>query len=161
MGGLKYPTGSMVVQGVLPGRYRVVLGSSGRYFASAVSGGQDLLRNHELTVPARAPSPIEIVLKSDGASVSGKVLEGMASDVVVLVSQDSGQLFRAFLEQNGAFRFENIAPGDYRVYVWALAEDVEYTNPQALLRLPNGIAVHVTKSGITDLILRRVLTRPK
>jgi len=160
MGGLKYPAGSMVVQGVLPGRYRVVLGSSGRYFASAVSGGQDLLRNHELTVPARAPSPIEIVLKSDGASVSGKVSEGMASDVVVLVSQDSGQLFRAFLEQNGAFRFENIAPGDYRAYVWALAEDVEYANPDALIRLPNGVAVHVTKSGNTDLILRRVLTRP-
>jgi hypothetical protein len=161
MGGLKYPTGSMVVQGVLPGRYRVVLGSSGRYFASAVSGGKDLLRNHELTVPPRAPSPIEIVLKSDGASVSGKLVEGGASDVVVLISQESGQLLRGFLEQNGEFRFENIAPGDYRAYVLASAEDVEYTNPQALLRLPNGIPVHVTKSGITDLLLRRVLTRPK
>jgi hypothetical protein len=136
---------ALAIRDVEPGRYSAQITPNGPFYAqSAQCGGVDLLRD-DLTVPAgsRVP-PIEVVLRDDGASLTGTVTsEGQpARGAVFLIPDRSPRQAKTTREQN-QFRFTNLVPGDYSVFALDRGADLEYTNPDALSPYM-GKAAHVT-----------------
>jgi hypothetical protein len=126
----------MVVKNVEPGAYSVdIRPNYGWYVESALYGSVDLL-SEDLTVPEGGTTEaIEVTLRNGGASVSGNVRGRGAAPVsgkVLLVSTRAPRLVRVAQIVNGAFTVTDLAPGSYRALAIDRADDLEYTNPEAL-----------------------------
>jgi hypothetical protein len=127
----------IVIKRVEPGTYSVDIHSSnsGWYVESALYGSVDLL-TEELTVPEGGTTEtIEITLRDDGAKVSGNVRAtgaAPASGMVLLVSSRAPRLVKVARIVNGSFTLRDLAPGSYRAIAIDRADDLEYTNPDAL-----------------------------
>jgi hypothetical protein len=128
----------MVVKGVEPGAYSVDIRTFGPWYVeSARSGSIDLVTG-DLTVPegGGATEEIEVTLRNDGASLSGNVHGGSggtpATGMVLLVPGRAPRLTQVTRITNGTFAIHALAPGSYRVFALDRADDLEYTNPDAL-----------------------------
>jgi hypothetical protein len=126
----------MLIKRVEPGTYSVDIRlNSGWYVESALYGSVDLL-TEDLTVPEGGTTEaIEITLRKDGASVSGNVRAAgaaPASGMVLLVSSRAPRLVRVARIENGTFEIGDLAPGSYRAIAIDQADDLEYSNPDAL-----------------------------
>jgi hypothetical protein len=126
----------MVVKGAEPGIYSVdIPPNSGWYVESALYGSVDLLTD-DMTVPeGGGTEAIEITLRNDGASVGGTVRgrgTAAAGGMVLLVSSRAPRLVRVARVMNGSFNIRDLAPGSYRAIAIDQADDLEYTNPEAL-----------------------------
>ena len=64
---------TMVLEHVMPGRYRVHVSAQLGYVAAVSSGGLDLLHNPLVVASGGTSSPIEITLRDDGATVEGTI----------------------------------------------------------------------------------------
>jgi hypothetical protein len=147
------PQKGLALHNVEPGKYAVdVVASSSWYVQSATCGSTDLLRD-ELVVPAGSQLPaIEIVLRDDGATLTGSVQsDGSPQKGVVVLVPDRGSAARAKIAsaaQAGDFRFEHLAPGDYRLLAFDRVNDVEYRDPEVLnAYLSRGVHVSVQANG--------------
>ena len=131
----------------------------GAYVASLVSGTQNLSQGAELIVrPGTPPEPLEIMLRSDGGSVAGTIDESaeVADGAgVVLAPLAGGEARLAEISQRN-FAFNDLAPGDYRVYLFKDVENIEYRNPEVLRGFKGGQSVHVTAGGTTTVTLKAV-----
>jgi len=136
---------ALALRDVEPGRYAAQVTPNGPFYVqSAQCGGIDLLRD-DLTVPAgsRVP-PIEVVLRDDGASLTGTVnSEGQSARGAVFLVPDRTPRQTKMAREQGQFRFTNLAPGDYGVFAADRGADLEYTNSEALSPYL-GKAAHVT-----------------
>ena len=115
------------------GRYYISLGSyKGKdlVIKSIRAGVLDVLRNG-LTVSEPGKTPLEIVLSAEGGQIEGSVLDKDDKPVpgatVVLVPEPalrgrSDRFEDCATDQNGRYRLENVAPGDYKVFAW---DDIE------------------------------------
>jgi len=118
---------SLAIENVRPGRYRMnVVGGVG-YVAAMESGGTDLMKQPLVVGNGGAVPPIEVTLREDGAEVSGTVEEEDANGnprqnendantrFVYLLPTAEGiaQMKQAPTSRDGAFRFEQVPPGDY------------------------------------------------
>ena len=130
---------------ISPGNYWMRFRMSGGYVASASWGGTDLLR-HPLVVGTDGTStPIEVVLRDDGAEVSGMVREpgrenlpgkkdaaprpSNATVYFVPVGDSDGQ-FREVRAMNGQFGLSQIPPGTYRLLAFANEQKgLDFLNP--------------------------------
>jgi hypothetical protein len=126
----------MVIKRVEPGTYSVdIRPFPGWYVESALYGSLDLLAE-DLTVPEGGTTEaIEITLRNSGASVSGNVRArgaAPADGIVLLVSSRAPRLVKATHIVNGSFTIGDLAPGSYRALAIDRADDLEYTNPEAL-----------------------------
>jgi len=124
------------IKSVEPGIYSVgIRPNFGWYVESALYGSVDLLTD-ELIVPEGGPmEAIEIMLRNDGAKVSGNVRgKGSvpASGMVLLVSGRTPRLVRVTQIVNGTFYIGDLAPGSYRAIAIDQADDLEYANPEVL-----------------------------
>ena len=105
------------------------------------------MRN-ELTLESGVQSsPIEIVLRDDGAMVSGRVDvgKGLRPTAVALVP-DSGpaiQTKTVTVSDNGEFIVEGLPPGDYYIFAFDLMDGLEYTEPEVVNQFV-ARATHVT-----------------
>lgn len=114
------------------GRYDVSLGSSKDLVIKSIHSGQtDVLRDG-LAVSEPGKTPLEIVLAHDGGQIEGSVLDKddkpVAGATVLLVSESGlrGRHDRfgdVTTDQYGHYKFENAAPGDYKIFAW---DDVEH-----------------------------------
>jgi hypothetical protein len=95
-----------------------------------MSGQTDVLRDG-LTVSEPGKISLEIVLAPDGGQINGVVLgkddKPVGGATVVLVPEPalrgrSDRFADSFTDQNGRYQFENVAPGDYKVFAW---DDIE------------------------------------
>ena len=142
-----------------PGRYRVVVTPHRGYAASVSAGGVDLLHN-PLVVGAGGGVPIEITLRDDGATLEGTVsaLRGagppqaaggvpVAGSVVgtgafsgawllcLPAGEDSAAFRLGFVDPQGRFTVDGLAPGQYRVYAFRRPpQSLEYRNPEVMQR---------------------------
>jgi hypothetical protein len=151
--------GKFTINGVHPGRYRVHVETYGAYVASLVSGTQNLSLGAEMIVrPGTPPEPLEIMLRSDGGNVVGtidestKVADGAG---VVLAPLAGGEARLAEISQP-EFAFSDLAPGEYRVYLFKDVENIEYANPEVLRGFKGSQNVHVTAGGTTTVTLKAV-----
>jgi hypothetical protein len=129
---------SHVLENVTPGTYAVdvTLNRGGSWYVQSVeSGGVDLLREDLTIVSGVSTPPIEIVMRDDGASLSGQVAgQENAQGVVVAVPEGAPLRARsAPVGIKGEFSLPNLAPGSYRVLALD-RPDIEYTNPDVVDR---------------------------
>jgi hypothetical protein len=135
---LRPPSGpddeSLVIENVLPGRYRVSVNTSIGYVASITSGSTDLLRQPLVVGVGGLASPLEMTMRDDGAEVEGKIDSANAAPThpadngynqplgfVCLASMDrmDDRCKIAWTNPDGTFAFQQLAPGSYH----ALAMD--------------------------------------
>jgi hypothetical protein len=108
------------------------------YVQSAQCGDTDL-RREELTVAAGTQTPpIEVVLRDDGATLTGRINAGSnARQATVVLVPDHGSSIRTesfVFESSAEFTFGNIAPGGYSVYAFDRIDGLEYRSPEVLDR---------------------------
>ena len=125
-----------VIKRVEPGIYWVdIRANFGWYVESARYGSVDLLTDELMVPEGGTMEAIEIMLRNDGAKVSGNVRgKGSvpASGVVLLVSSRAPRLVRVAQIVSGTFAIDDLAPGSYRAIAIDQADDLEYANPEAL-----------------------------
>jgi hypothetical protein len=160
--------GEFSIDGVYPGRYRVVIQSPFGYVLSAVIGGSDLLANPEIVVqPGAPPPPIEIAVGPGGGSLTGKLTADAARPGVglLLVPQftPSTRPFLCRTFQNygtpgeWAVQCYHLAPGDYLAYAIPGIQSVEYRNPEFLKTLSGGTSVRIEDAKSTEIALTSVV----
>ena len=143
---------SVVLQNVEPGRYSVDLIPRGSWYVQSAQYGQTNLLNDDLVVASAGQSyPMEIVLRDDGASLTGTVKspDGTAAQATVVAvpepaSKVAAKVAYAFA-RNG-FTVNGLAPGEYLIYAFDYAEGIEYSNPDVLQTYASQ-AAHVTLSA--------------
>ncbi len=128
-----------------PGAYRFdVFPPSPFYVKSATLAGQDIL-NSEFSV-AQAAGPIDIVLSDDGGSIEGDIVDADGQPTVGggIIALRNGRA--TVIQGVGHFKLPNLAPGDYTVYAWDEANQVEYAD-QDWMRRYGGSGTAVTVSA--------------
>ena len=131
-------------QEIAPGKYSAEITPNGGdwYVQSAESGGTDLLRD-ELSIAAGGqPAPIRIVLRNDGANLSGTVLsdgqplggsdKSASYPVVISCDRDPLHPKTTLSAADGRFRFANVPPGNCSVLAFDSSSTLEYANPEVL-----------------------------
>ncbi len=143
----------LAIRNVDPGRYSVEIISNGSWYVqSATSGSTDLLRD-ELAVGAGSQvPPIEITLRNDGATLTGSVQsDGSPEKGTVVLVPERGSVAQAKVSsaaQAGEFRFDHLAPGDYRVLAFDRVNDLEYRDPEVMnAYLSRGTHVSLQANG--------------
>jgi hypothetical protein len=141
-----------------PGRYAVSvgIGKLKLVIKSMHSGQIDVLRDG-LTVSEAGKIPLEIVLAPEGGQIGGVVLDKddkpVAGATVLLVPEPPfrgrhDRFENISTDQNGHYEFENVAPGDYRVFAWDDIEPGAWFDPDFLRDIESkGEAVKLTAQG--------------
>jgi hypothetical protein len=111
------------INGIFPGRYRVMPNTGMDGYASAVMwGGRDV--NGQVVELTQGAGPFQVIYKSGLGKVSGTVEKGEGASVF-LVSNGSGEIvtFRqAICGAGGAFEIGQVPPGDYYVVAFERTE---------------------------------------
>jgi len=125
----KLDNGSFRIHNVPPNRFRVnVSGLPEGTFIKAMRFNNQDWTQPILDLTSGAGGSLQIILADGAAGVTGVVRnskgEAMPGVVVTLWSPDRAMLGAfdpakaAYTDQNGAFRIENLGPGDYRILAW-------------------------------------------
>ncbi len=144
-------TYSVVLQNAEPGKYSVDLIPQGEWYVQSAQYGQTNLLYDDLSIASAGQSyPMEIVLRDDGATLTGTVKspDGTgAQATVVAVPQPASKVAAkvAYASSQDGFMFYGLAPGEYLVYALDHADGLEYSNPDGLQPYASQ-AAHVTLS---------------
>ena len=125
------PDGSFEMKNIAAGKYQILIsadsdGLEDWYLKMAKAGSQDVT-DSGLPVQADAQTQLEIVIGSDGATVSGVVRNDkglpVPSATVIAVPPSMGMnrsdLYQqAYSDQNGKFILRGLCPHDYRLFAW-------------------------------------------
>ena len=93
---------------------------------SVTFSGRDIT-NQDLDLTSGAGGTLEITLSADGGEIAGTVrgADGKALPGALVqiwpAGGDSARSLKA--DENGAFRFRNLPPADYRVIAWEALDD--------------------------------------
>ena len=132
VGALDHDT--FIVGDVPVGRYRVQLhGLHGSCYVAGVAQGDGSAEGGIISVSG--DTKVSLVLATDGAEVSGRVLPpiGNAPPVVLLIPADDygsdvGVRFTS-PDEEGFFKFEGVPPGPYQVVAVRKVNDLDYMDP--------------------------------
>lgn len=137
---------SFTFNDMVPGTYRLTVNPPSPYYVkSATLAGQDLL-NTEVPI-SQAAGPIEITLSDNGGSIEGDVVDANGQPVAaeIILLRDTTRAANLRTQPNGHFKLQNVAPGDYTIYAWDDANEVEYANPDWMRHYGSGgVPVTVT-----------------
>ena len=125
-----------------PDRYNVYLNlaQENLVIKSMRSEGVDVFQDG-LTVSADGKASLEIVLAPEGAQVDGIVSDPdgkpVAGATVVLIAEPklrsrSDSYHEGTTDQYGRYHFENIRPGDYKLFAWDDVEPNAWFDPEFL-----------------------------
>ncbi len=152
--------GGFVMRAVPAGEFTVKVAGmpQGSYLKSITMGRADVLSDG-LRVSTEITNPLEIVLASDSGTVSGRVIdqnrEAVPSVTAVLIPDPARRsrmdLYRSSAtDTGGRFRFQGIAPGEYKLFAWEDVVDGAWFDAEFLQNWENvGIAVRIG-SGNND-----------
>lgn len=154
----------MALQDIEPGKYTAEVMPWGPWYVQSAQYGPTNLLSEDLTVAPGQTYPIEIVLRDDGATLTGNLNPSEKSATfatVVVVPQPAsrrGAKASQFSPQVG-FTMNGLAPGDYLVFAFDRADQIEYANPDALQPYASQ-ATHVTLSSgqETNVVLNLIRT---
>jgi hypothetical protein len=133
------------MQDVSPGQFNLmVTGLPSGYYLKAVRSGQTDVLASGLNTEA-PPAPLAVLLSPNAAQVTGSAQNPstnspMPGATIVLIPQENErkdqQSFykQVTSDQNGAFTFKDVTPGDYHVFAWEDLEagaymDADYMKP--------------------------------
>jgi len=151
-----------------PGQYWVhtFLAGRGLCESSFTAGGASLGREPLTIGLSGQTAPLELTLRDDCAQLAlhlpqdlAQIVAGEEKFYTVFVVPDfdftwdiAPVVLRA--SSGGAFRLDNLTPGNYHVYVFENYADLAYHNPAALAALQNpGQAVTLSPGATADLVL--------
>jgi CBS domain-containing protein len=168
-GTFKVPA-SAVAPGPLPGGYRVQVApllisrtAPGQvvsplppslekaYVKSIKMGAMDLLTG-TLLLDRQPQEPIEIVIGTNPGAIEGRVMtdrQQPANSVWVALLPENGLKFLTDhkftgTDPDGKFQFQNIPPGDYKIYAWENIEAFDWQEPKIMRAYESrGTAVHI------------------
>jgi hypothetical protein len=133
--------GTFSFENVAPDDYDLEVGNVGKgddlYVASIRSGDQDILASG-LHIGSSAPSPIELVLKANGAEIDCTVLDQKQTPIpeaLVTLLPDPPRGSQVALRQecrtnaSGKCTLLGIAPGDYHVFATASDDSEDFRDP--------------------------------
>lgn len=146
-------------QGVAPGVYMVQAnGPIGTWYIKSLrSGGIDLLSEDLTVVEGAQPTPIEVTLRDDAASVRGSVApaDDMVPVTVLLVQPRAARnLIKMGSAFQGKFEIDGVAPGDYLLLAFDGMDHVDYENPEVLNQyLSKAQHISLQPHGITNVNL--------
>ena len=156
------PDGTFTISGLPPSDYRLMVQGlpPGAYVQEARLGTLDAL-NNAFRIDAGVRSVLDILLGSGPGRVDVAVFspaqERLPGTRVVLVPDPArrgrSDLYRAGIsDANGVVQFQNVEPGDYKVFVWDLVPEGAWQNTGFLRPYENsGIPVRVVQGG-TELV---------
>jgi hypothetical protein len=166
---------SLVLENVVPGRYRVRVDTSAGFVSSVTSGGTDLQRQLLVVGAGAAPPPIEVTVRDDGAEVEGTI-EGVGGSetagareakvgqlqgwVYFLPLDDSaGQSKHAFVFPPGTFQVQQLAPGTYRALAFdSPQQDVEYASEEVMRQYDSKARIISVVSGQKEQLRLPLIT---
>lgn len=132
------PKPMFVLPDVPPGRYAVEVRSNAGdwYVQSAQCGSTDLLRE-ELTVASGSQiPPVEVVVRNDGATLTGHVNTGenrdFAAVVVIPEHRPASETHITTANSDGNFYVNGLPPDTYTVLALDSAAGLEYANPEVM-----------------------------
>jgi hypothetical protein len=158
----------LIVPNIAPGNYWVRIQTPGCYAASASWGGTDLLRHPIVVGTDGAGTPVEVVLRNDGAEVSGSVQEARHggspaakdaapaannAEVYFVPTSDSEGQFREIRAMNGQFSLGMIPPGTYRVLAFTREQkEVDFSNKEEMRKFESkGVVLSLAPNQREDL----------
>ena len=157
--------GTFTLKELPPDRYlvRVTNGPANSYLESVQLGGQTMTdRGLDL---GRGGGKLEIKLRLGAAQVNGMVRgpdDNPISGVTVALIPDSHRypLYNStFTDQNGAFQFKNVTPGDYKVLAWEDVEPGVYLDPEFVKPFEARAEAVSLKNGEQKAITVKVIPR--
>jgi hypothetical protein len=142
------PNGSgLVLQNVDFGTYTVDVKPQPPWYVQAASYGQSNVMYEDITIAPGQSYPMDIVLRDDGASISGtlKPSDGAPQPATIIVlPQPATKLgARAIQGVSDTFSLGGLAPGEYLVFAFDRVEGLEYSNPDVMEAYASQ-AAHVT-----------------
>ncbi len=163
-GAIRPPTrqedNSLVLAGLVPGRYWLQVIARRGYVASATEGGVDVLRQ-PLVVTAGSNGPIDVIMRDQGAEIEGKLVltsdirssslarqasSQTASVYCIPLSDGPGQFQEIGVSPDGRFQStQPMAPGTYRLLAFSAPQtDLLYRDDEAMKAYENqGEVVHL------------------
>lgn len=135
---------SLSLRHIVPGRYTAVIEArEGWYVASAEYGSTNLLTDDLVVGQGAPPLSVNILLRNDSASLTGTVsVPPKFEDRVSIIAVPEG-LARASPattawfpprdnNEQSAFVFDTLAPGDYLIFAFDHVDGLEYANRDIL-----------------------------
>jgi hypothetical protein len=123
---------SLVIENVLPGRYRVNVTTGLGYVSAITSGSTDLLQKPLVVGAGGAIPALEITVRDDGAELDGtldygkvgpgrpalqSLSDGPLGNIYVMpIDKIDSQPKLGYANGDGTFTIQQIAPGTYRVF---------------------------------------------
>ena len=139
-----------IIRGLEPGTYDVEVDPNGSsYVASITCGGVNLLSQPLVIAEGSDPQPIEVLLRDDGASLTGNVQASTPGQLGMILMISDGDTQAAprqvWVDPSGKFQAQGLAPGSYEVLAFDRLDGIEYRNREALSAYLSH-AAHITLS---------------
>jgi hypothetical protein len=162
-------TGTFTFRNLPAGDYQIQVSAGGPssplaprplYVKSARLGQTDITESFR--VAANAADQIEIVLTPDPAAVGGGAISSRggpaANTTVVLVpnvARKRFDLYRSVVTgADGRFRFQNLTPGDYKLFAWDDVETGAWQDPDFIRAFESkGVLVRLAEKSNEDVQL--------
>jgi hypothetical protein len=161
------PDGTFTLAAVTPGEYRLKVGTGrfGGYIKSARYGAVDAL-NPPFRIDG--PGQFEIVVGPNSGALDAVVVDDAqkpspGATVVLVPDPPRRQRFDLFdavaSDSSGRVRFENLAPGDYKVFAWDDVPADAWQDPDFLrVYESRGKSVHISEGSREGIELRLIRT---
>ena len=139
VGNMQPGQSEFTINGVAPGRYAVLPSPTYGYVSRITSGGVDLLQGSLVVDNSGSPEPIDVTIRDDSATLSGKLQTGDAtaqnrSFVLLIAEGNDRPVQTAFAFNSLVYSLNNIPPGTYRLFALSnAARELPYRDPQAML----------------------------
>jgi Carboxypeptidase regulatory-like domain len=149
------------LRGVPPGRYRVRVTSLGMVYPSAITyDGSDVMNGELALKPGVEAATLKITLRDDEAQLKCSLQTADDStNARLLVVSDSGRWSTMQFLIGKRETLLMVPPGDYKVYAFDRADDLEYANADAMSEyataaVPLTVQPNEQRSLKLDLITR-------
>jgi hypothetical protein len=152
------PDGTMLLNGLLPGRYELSVNLFGAfYLATASQGDMDVLAGG-FSVTAGGAQEVTIRGATGGGTLHGKIeTADAATQFTVALFSTAGSrppiILRAF---SGQLATPMLAPGDYTVYAWPTARQIAYREPETFLSLGSYANRVTVTEGANEVTLKPI-----
>ena len=179
--GQQKPDGPLAIQGVPPGRYRLVTQPSGPwYVASASCGGLDLMQDTLVVSEGSGICTLQVVLRNDFATLKWSVVNGPPGPQGGGPSSATGTVFVEAIPLDSLAQpetatlingpgysaapngeFQNLRPGHYLVVALPIQKEIAFRDP-AVLKTWQSLGQEVTlgRSGQAEVQLQMAVPPP-
>jgi hypothetical protein len=142
------PNGNgIMLQNVDFGTYTVDIRPLSPWYVQSASYGQTNVLYDDITVSPSQSYPMDIVLRDDGATLSGTLKPSggtpQRANVVILAQPASKLGAHALQGITDSFSLSGLAPGDYLIFAFDRVDGLEYSNPDVMDAYASQ-AAHVT-----------------